>query len=112
MNDEMLAKIAKEKEANKDNSATLRIIKYLEPYLEQNDAAAQKFMTEDKSFNKCMSKITANAKTESKGSNCCIDDEVVFGWAREYYGITTNAAITEVKQPVPKLKLDIDSLLD
>lgn len=70
------------------NPAIKRIATYILDELLTTDENADKVLKNDKSLEKCWSFVSAKAKNKAVSGSAFIEDEVVFGWVREYYGIT------------------------
>ena len=60
------------------------------------EEAAEKVLNPEKTLAGAMSEIRTKAYYRKEGGMAMIEDSVVYGWAREYFGLTTNPA---KKQP-------------
>lgn len=58
---------------------------YLDKRAEEDEQFMLSYQKEYKNIEECCRYIVAEAKKTSNGKNCCISDEVVFGWAVHYY---------------------------
>ena len=81
------------------NPMTKRIAQYLIDKCITNDINAQKLLDSNKSISKCVSDVTAKAKKEAVSGCAVIEDEVVFGWVREYYDITDICELQSTATP-------------
>ncbi|MDR1631227.1 MAG: PcfK-like family protein [Oscillospiraceae bacterium] len=84
-----IAKIDKEAESIGQNG------KYIAEYLIQEviktDAAAGQVLTAGKSLKECLAKVTSNAKKQAQNNMAMVDNETVFAWVREYFGVDSLA---------------------
>jgi len=103
MNQEVINKINEEVIKNKNNTAFVRIADYLKFKVAGDEKAAAKYLGKNGSIQHCYDDIRSMARKESSGNACCVEDEKVFGWAKEFYGLT-NAAESD--------GIDIDKLLE
>lgn len=53
-----------------------------------SEVAAKKVLQEEKTLEKAMQEIQKKAEAQKSGSCAVIEDSVVYGWAREYFGLT------------------------
>lgn len=51
------------------------------------EEAADAVLQEEKTLDKAMEEIFKKAKAKASGSRVAIRDDVVYGWAREYFGL-------------------------
>ena len=67
-----------------------------------SEAAAEKVLKEEKTLAKALGGIQNKASKQKTGDCAVIEDSVVYGWAREYFGLTANpqAPAEEVKKGV------------
>lgn len=83
---EAIAKVEKEI-TDAGNQQTKVIGRYVIDKLLKSEDAAEKVMNEKKTLKGCMDSIKAKAKERAVNQMAMIEDETVYGWAREYYGI-------------------------
>lgn len=67
-----------------------------------SEAAAEKVLKEEKTLAKALGGIQNKASKQKTGNCAVIEDSVVYGWAREYFGLTANpqAPAEEAKKGV------------
>ena len=67
-----------------------------------SEAAAEKVLKEEKTLAKALGGIQNKASKQKTGKCAVIEDSVVYGWAREYFGLTANpqAPAEEAKKGV------------
>ena len=53
-------------------------------------AAAEKVLKKEKTLAKALAGIENQASKQKEGDCAVIEDSVVYGWAREYFGLTAN----------------------
>ena len=53
-----------------------------------SEAAAEKVLKEEKTLAKALDGIQNKASKQKTGNCAVIEDAVVYGWAREYFGLT------------------------
>ena len=70
-----------------DNHAIKRIATYILDELLTTDENAEKVLSKEKSLDKCWSFITSKAKKQAVNGCAFVENETVFSWIREYYGI-------------------------
>ena len=82
-------------EAEKGNSTYLRIIAshIIDRYL-NTEENAEKVLSDKKTLSKCLGQIKDKAKKQAEGGMAMIEDEVVFGWVKDYYGFNENATVS------------------
>jgi len=103
MNQEVINKINEEVIKNKDNTAFVRIADYLKFKIAGNSKAIEKYLGKKGSIQNCFDNIRSRARKESSSNSCCVEDEKVFGWAKEFYGLTNTSEPDGI---------DIDKLLE
>ena len=54
------------------------------------EAAAEQILQAEKTLNRALVEITKKAEKQKMGNCVVIEDAVVYGWAREYFGLTAN----------------------
>ena len=54
------------------------------------EAAAEKVLKKEKTLAKALGGIQNKASKQKTGNCAVIEDSVVYGWAREYFGLTAN----------------------
>jgi hypothetical protein len=54
------------------------------------EAAAEQILQAEKTLNRALVEITKKAEKQKMGNCAVIEDSVVYGWAREYFGLTAN----------------------
>ena len=74
-------------EAEKSGNTYYKIIAshIIDNYL-KTDENAEKVLNDKKTLKKCMENIKSKAKNQAEGQMAMIEDTVVFGWVRSYYG--------------------------
>lgn len=78
------------------NSCIQTIAQYIIDNLIYNDSAAKEILCEDKTLKKCLDEIFKKAKNESHNKQfCCVRDEVVYMWTREYWNINLQSNATK-----------------
>lgn len=82
-------KIDGEAEKLKDTNATLIVSHIIDTYLTSNENA-EKVLDEKKSLKKCIDSIKSKAKQQAINGMAMVDDETVYGWAKEYYGFAVD----------------------
>lgn len=55
-----------------------------------SEAAAEKVLKKEKTLAKALAGIENQASKQKEGNCAVIEDSVVYGWAREYFGLTAN----------------------
>ncbi len=55
------------------------------------EAAAEKVLKEEKTLARSLTGIENRARKQTTGNHAVIEDAVVYGWAREYFGLTEAA---------------------
>ena len=55
-----------------------------------SEAAAEKVLKKEKTLAKALAGIENHASKQKEGNCAVIEDSVVYGWAREYFGLTAN----------------------
>lgn len=71
---------------------------------------AAKIMDKDKSLAKCIEKIKSNARKDANNGVAMEDDETVFEWLREYYGVEEPGKAAQADNSVGERK--VISLVD
>lgn len=56
-----------------------------------SEAAAEKVLKEEKTLARALTGIENRARKQITGNHAVIEDAVVYGWAREYFGLTETA---------------------
>lgn len=70
--------------------------------LDSEDNAA-KILNEKKTLKGCFSEISSKARKNADGNVAMIDSETVFGWLREYYGISNSDVTADSPEPAGKV---------
>lgn len=92
-----------------------RTARRIEEYLTNkctNDLIAEKLLDEDKTLKGCVAFCTKKAEPQRDGQSAMVEDEEVFEWIEEYYGITDIGVpvLKEVTNDAPAAKVDLLSL--
>lgn len=86
---------AEAEKLSKSDNCIQTIAQYIIDNLIYNDGAAKKILCEDKTLKGCWNEIFKKAKNESQNKqSCCVQDEVVFMWVREYFDINLQSNAT------------------
>ncbi len=88
-------KIDGEAEKLKDTNATLIASHIIDTYL-ISDENAQKVLSDKKTLRACIEKIMSKAKQQAVGRMAMVDDETVYGWAKDYYGFAVDCKENKV----------------
>lgn len=88
-------KIDSEAERLKNTNATLIASHIIDTYL-TSDENAQKVLDEKKTIRKCMEHIKSKAKQQAINGMAMVDDETVYGWAKDYYGFAVDCKENKV----------------
>lgn len=88
MNIQKAINLIDEQSEQTNNPGIKRIATYILDNLLTSEENALKILKDEKSLKDCWSKIVEKARKQSSGNSAFIEDEVVFSWVREYYGIT------------------------
>lgn len=74
-------------EAEKLDNVNARLIAshIIDTYL-NSDGNAEKVLDDKHTLRVCLENIKSKAKKQAFGGCAMIDDDTVFGWAKEYYG--------------------------
>lgn len=82
-------KIDGEAEKLNDTNATLIASHIIDTYL-TSDENAEKVLSDKKTLRACIEKIMSKAKQQAVGRMAMVDDETVYGWAKDYYGFAVD----------------------
>lgn len=70
------------------------VVKIIAQHIIENfiktDAAAKKLLNKKLTLQDCYKSVQSKAKGKAVGGCACVDDNVVYGWVREYYGLTSS----------------------
>lgn len=88
-------KIDGEAEKLKNTSATLIASHIIDTYLTL-DENAEKVFDEKKTLEKCIDSIKAKAKQQAVNGMAMVDDEIVYEWAKDYYGFAVDCKENKV----------------
>lgn len=89
MLEEVRAKVEDEKKAG---ALIGHIGDYILAELLTTEDAAAKIGAEGKSLKDCAKSVTDKARQQAKDGCAVVEDTVVYGWVKEYYGIQAAAA--------------------
>lgn len=87
-----------DKQAEKENSVVKIIAQYIIEDLIKTDSAADKLLDEKHTLASCFTQIKSKAKSKAVGGCACIDDNTVYAWVREYFGIDSSDLDSAVSQ--------------
>lgn len=79
-----------DKQAEKENSAVKIIAQYIIENLIKTDSSADKLLDEKHTLASCFTQIKSKAKSKAVSGCACIDDNTVYAWVREYFGIDSS----------------------
>ena len=84
-------------EAEKLNDVNARVIAshIIDKYL-TGDENAEKVLDEKHTLKDCISKIKGKARKQASNNMAMIRDDVVFGWAQEYYGFAVDCKESKI----------------
>lgn len=88
--EEAIKKINDEVQKNHSNTYLVMVGEHIIDCI-TTEKAAEKILTEKKNLNGCLQSITSKAARHKTGKVAVIDDVTVYGWAREYFGLTEAA---------------------
>lgn len=78
------------------------------------EGVAEKLLEESKTLKECIATCKERARSQAEHGGAMIEDEEVFEWVEEYYGITdievTNLELNEAANDTPAAKVDLLSL--
>lgn len=77
-------------QADAENDAVKLIAQYIIEKCIKTDSAAEKFLNEKLTLKACFEKVKSNAKGQAQNGCACVEDEIVYKWVREYYGLTAS----------------------
>lgn len=78
--------------------ALKKIKNHLDDMAAKDAAFAEKYANPKKSLKECWDYIWSCAAKASRRTSCCIDDDIVYGWAVHYY----DEEKVEIKERAPK----------
>lgn len=90
MKDEAITKINDEMWKDPANTFVEAIGHYLIDKCGRSEQAAAAIMNPDKTLKGCCDTIVDKAWKKAKGNVAAIQDDTVFGWADEYFGIASD----------------------
>lgn len=76
-----------DKEMEQGNGNLKAVANYIIDKLLGSEENAEKILDEKKSLKGCFSEITSKAKKQAENNCAMIDDQTVFAWVREYFGV-------------------------
>lgn len=88
-------KIDGEAEKLKDTNTILIASHIIDTYL-TSDENAEKVLDKKKTLKKCIDNIKSKAKQQATNGMAMIDDETVYGWAKDYYGFAVDCKENKV----------------
>ncbi len=115
-----VSKLKTEMEANKNNSYVQVVGKFLLQHLEENPAAAEKIMSEDKTIAKSLDAMKTEAQKKKVGNCAVLTDQEGFAVVLKYFDIKgkatkpASAAPPVVDTPAPEtnnFNVSLDELL-
>ena len=71
-----------------------------------SEAAAERVLQEEKTLERALTGIKNRAKQQQVKGHAVIEDAVVYGWAREYFGLSAEASPESSKPSLARLSLD------
>ena len=71
-----------------------------------SEAAAEQVLQEEKTLGRALTGIENRAKQQQVKGHAVIEDVVVYGWAREYFGLTAETPQESSKPSFARLSLD------
>nr|DAJ40301.1 MAG TPA: PcfK-like protein [Caudoviricetes sp.] len=74
------------------------------------EAAAEQILQAEKTLNRALVEITKKAEKQKMGNCAVIEDSVVYGWAREYFGLTANPQ-TPAEEPKKGVCVSLEDFL-
>ena len=120
MTNKALEKINAEMQKDPQNVYMEAVGHYVLDRVAMSPEDAEKILAEDKSLKGCLEEIKKKAQKEAKGGVAVIRDDVVFGWADEYFGIGKNDAAVQIARgaasgtpfpAAPALSIDFNDFL-
>ncbi len=71
-----------------------------------NETAAERVLQEEKTLERALTGIENRAKQQQVKGHAVIESTVVYGWAREYFGLTAEESRESCKPSLARLSLD------
>ena len=92
-------------EGEKGGTNQKRIAQYIIDALITDDVSAGKVTDEKKSLADCVKAVTGKARKHAENGCAMVEDETVYSWIREYYGIAEEPKTDNI------ISLDLADLL-
>lgn len=71
-----------------------------------SETAAERVLQEERTLERALTGIENRAKQQQVKGHAVIEDAVVYGWAREYFGLSAEASQESSKPSLARLSLD------
>lgn len=88
-------KIDSEAENLKNTNATRIASHIIDTYL-TSDENAERALDDKKTLRSCIDNIKSKAKQQAVNGMAMVDDETVYGWAKDYYGFAVDCKENKV----------------
>lgn len=77
-----------DRQADSESPAVKLIAQYIIENLIKTDSAADKLLDKKHTLKACFESVKSKAKSRAADGCACVDDNTVYAWVREYFGIS------------------------